>query len=559
MTASDREKDLGLQFVDDMFSLLQIDDDWSVKEERGFSWWPHTLRQRVWVTRGRDDDGIVLHRAFVVTDAVRNCRSAQTVVDEALSPLGSLASGSAAIFEAKEGTVRLWSAMTVHEQVAGWMSRLLGFFATMQAIEAETRAPDLAALVGGELDASAHPRSGTRADPDNMLSLLDTIVRPRGRGASPWAGSSEMTNLRDMLNEGDCFATGDENGLTAELPFGQGTSMLRIVADDPHPELGSGVGLVLHAPLWGTASEAAAIVGALNRSETSPRATSHLLGSWCSKRVGADWLPAFATFLPSAVYQPGLLSNIAVSAVTRAMWARDLLDMSGERRRVVDVVGERVRRLEAMMGTQGARTSADPSDGEQPVAPSDIDDSETERCPLCGKDVRVEVCGHHLATFDLTFADEGMFRIGLVGGSLFEVGEIGEVFTAASEDYGAARYAGSTHDRAVPAWCVGEPALEAYLANFEEVDLDASDYDEVDDFAHDLRASATGCDDIVRDAIDGWLRQLRIAFEVTETEDEPGPYASAYLNWWCQTPAIVAAKLSRRLRRVLEKRPAARA
>ena len=45
-------KDLGQEVIDFMFEQLQIDEKWSIREERGFKWWAGPLAQSVTVEEG---------------------------------------------------------------------------------------------------------------------------------------------------------------------------------------------------------------------------------------------------------------------------------------------------------------------------------------------------------------------------------------------------------------------------------------------------------------------------------------------------------------------------
>jgi hypothetical protein len=54
-------------------------------------------------------------------------------------------------------------------------------------------------------------------------------------------------------------------------------------------------------------------------------------------------------------------------------------------------------------------------------------------CPFCS--TRGKRCSHLLADFDRTFADQGKYRIGLGGGTLYEVEEIGELFKTIADCY----------------------------------------------------------------------------------------------------------------------------
>jgi hypothetical protein len=60
LPTSKREMDPGLQVVHDVFDQLQIDDDWSIWEERGFTWWRPRARASASASsprRGIDADG----------------------------------------------------------------------------------------------------------------------------------------------------------------------------------------------------------------------------------------------------------------------------------------------------------------------------------------------------------------------------------------------------------------------------------------------------------------------------------------------------------------------
>lgn len=328
--------DAGLDVLKGIFELLKIDDEWSSWSERGFEWWAHNLRQRVWVSPGYDDEGITIYRFFAVSDAIRAVKKPQSQVDGILGELNSVAVASAMVFDPSEESVKFWTAATVHEDNAEWMTRLLTSCTILQAIEATRRAESFATILDGEPD-----YSGSREEPDEMLTVLDTVFLPQGQNASPWRGSAEMTQIRDMLNQANCVSMGDEIGLTAEFPFGDATSMMQVKTDEDNPTIGSGVGMFLQLPMWGTAIDAAKIAGALNRAEANSKTQSHLIGSWCVKTVGEQSIPAFASFIPTSLFQPGILTNLMLSAVGRAMWVGQLLNPDTTPADVASVMAER--------------------------------------------------------------------------------------------------------------------------------------------------------------------------------------------------------------------------
>jgi hypothetical protein len=333
--------DIGLNVVQSVFKLLEIDDEWSNWDSRGFEWWGYNLRQRVWATSGFDDDGIFIHRVYAVSDAICNIQKSQAEVDGILGAFGMMATGAAWVFDPSTKTIKLRTAMMVHKDTADWVGRTLGAFTILQATEALERAEYTAELVGGEVDASAHPVSGERTNVDGMLAVIDDVFRPKGQMPSPWQGNEELNDIREMLNQGNCLSMGDENGLSAEFSFGDETSLLKVLTEESNPWIGSGVGLFLQLPVWATQEETSNIAGAFNRAEANDKCLSHLTGSWCSKKMGENFMVAFATFIPALLHQPILLTNFVYSAAGRARWAEGLIKPEEKPSDVAKLVAER--------------------------------------------------------------------------------------------------------------------------------------------------------------------------------------------------------------------------
>lgn len=50
------DKDVGLEALDRIFDMLQIDEEWSVRRQRGFTWWSYRLAQHIDATEPWQDD-----------------------------------------------------------------------------------------------------------------------------------------------------------------------------------------------------------------------------------------------------------------------------------------------------------------------------------------------------------------------------------------------------------------------------------------------------------------------------------------------------------------------
>jgi hypothetical protein len=94
-------------------------------------------------------------------------------------------------------------------------------------------------------------------------------------------------------------------------------------ADQRHPQLGRGLLLLLKLPVTLSKPAADHLALELNTAEANTFAGSHLLGGWCSQKLSSDrQLPVFASFVPNAVYRPGLVPTLVMNLVQKARWAR---------------------------------------------------------------------------------------------------------------------------------------------------------------------------------------------------------------------------------------------
>jgi hypothetical protein len=68
----DTPHDLGLQTVEFVYRTMGIDDEWSIREPRGFTWWGHELAQRVWTEPARMSAGLEVYRLHAETALLRD-------------------------------------------------------------------------------------------------------------------------------------------------------------------------------------------------------------------------------------------------------------------------------------------------------------------------------------------------------------------------------------------------------------------------------------------------------------------------------------------------------
>jgi hypothetical protein len=320
--------DVGLDVVRFVYRLMQIDPEWSVWSDRGFTWWGHSLAQRVWAEPCVEDHGFTVARVHARTDLLDGL----TWSDEQLQKLMSLsfvATLSGLVRDpADPARAQLACSVYIHAETVGWLREVMAWAVGIQAAEAHAIAEQAAALVGVQPAVSAHPQSGPRAVPDDMLNLLAATVVPAGEAASLYAGKDMAETLKRLDRPPCVLATGDDKGVTAEFPFGGLTSLLRLKTEEANPRLGNGLLVLLEVPAGESGAgnlEAARLALTLNERELASLTRCHFLGSWCP----GDRVLAFVSFWPNAMHQPGLAWGLIPRAVVdRSFWvAKEVFGM----------------------------------------------------------------------------------------------------------------------------------------------------------------------------------------------------------------------------------------
>jgi hypothetical protein len=331
--------DPGLRVVRHVYQTMQIDAGWSTWSPRGFTWWGHELAQRVWSDGPYVDHGETIYRVHAETDFLRgapDARARQTVAS-----LMGLTGLSGAYHDPASDVLRLRTSASVHAQNEAWLRVLFGHAAAIQTADAQAQASVTARVTGLTPATSAHPVSGLRSRPDEMLAFVEGIVQPTGAGPSRWRGSPEFGQVADLLTRNGVPANGDPTGLTAEFGFGAnpgswivgGDSALLEATLEAHPRYGNGLHLRLTLPVSQSATDQGALPLSLNARERDARDSGHFFGSWCISPFEKRPYVTFVGFLPNLVYQPGLLLNLALSTWSRAKWADGLLGSTDSLRR----------------------------------------------------------------------------------------------------------------------------------------------------------------------------------------------------------------------------------
>lgn len=330
MTRRRKLDDVGPEALDHIYGAMAIDAQWSVRHDRHFEWWGHRLRQVVSAAPAVESRGIDICLLSARTEVARDVVLSDRL-EEAIAALNMGAAMNALVLDREARRLFLSCHMVVHREILGWAVPLFMGAVAMQVAEAHVQAGPLSSLLGCQPDESAHPVSGPREEPDEMLSVMETLFAPAGQGPSRFP-SVELEEIAEEDSGPSVLSNASDGGLTAEFPFygatpsilnvargghGPQTALFTASLEEAHPRYGSGCLMLLRLPLSSLDGPA---VNDLNRAEAEG-VPSYGFGAWCVQ----DGTPVYALFLPNALYRPGLMKAMTMGAFGRCMWTRDYL------------------------------------------------------------------------------------------------------------------------------------------------------------------------------------------------------------------------------------------
>ncbi len=312
--------DAGQALVEHLFREMQIDEEWAVRQERGFTWWAGGLAQRIWSEPPVDDFGMQLSRVHVQTDLLSGLSSTEQI--DRLGEFTPFATMSCLVVH--EGEVRLAASAYVHEETLELWEHLFTAAALLQVADAHATVDDIAEFTWSRPATSQHPIHGIRDVPHDALNVVRDVFVPPGTRPSMYVGSDFVVAQRTVGRIAGVHSTADKVGLTSEFPFGESTAFLWMRTDIQNPRLGNGLTIVLILPTRFPAGERGALALELNRRELAELTRAPLIGSWCPDPE-LDQMLRFVSFLPNSCALPGLASNFLLYWATRTKWAFEVL------------------------------------------------------------------------------------------------------------------------------------------------------------------------------------------------------------------------------------------
>jgi tetratricopeptide (TPR) repeat protein len=332
--------DAGPEVIQFIYTSMLIDDAWSIKKSRGFTWWGHRLAQRIWAERCQKTEGVDVILIHAETDFLKNVEDNRQTY-EGLNILNAQASQFAFVYDPEERRIKLHTSVYTHRQNLEWSKRLLLGAVGLQVSYAHREAEASSHLFeGSEPDISQHPYHGYRQVKDEIVGLIDQFYIPMGEMA-PAIDNSTFKQTEEQLQSMAMASSGDDC-LTAEFPFsgdepvsvrlaqgkrGVVTSLLMASSQKRHPLLGKGLMMRMILPVSYERGQGLKIASLLNLKEATEWSRCHLTGAWF---IDDQSNLAFLSFIPAAAYKHGVLVNHALSNAIRSNWAAGILSGKGE-------------------------------------------------------------------------------------------------------------------------------------------------------------------------------------------------------------------------------------
>ena len=343
---------------------LGVPPEWSIDEERGFTWWPGRLALTV-----RADPPILLHGLSIVRvrTTTRLLRDLPTDGETArkLSHANARAGVDGLVWDLDARTLDIVTEMWCHAENA-WLDPLVYSAAGLQVSIADSSVDGLRETFGGEIATTDHPTSGPRTEPDELIDA-GAAFAAAGDRSTPFTEGDLRSLVRSPLGILP-FAVHGTDTLTGEVPFSSergvladlspqdrvralvevarrertspaaaheaawlagvarpvadrpGSALLRLSFGERHPDFGAGVAMSLRVPVRAPSEQAAAeMAAALDRREILDVKLAPFVGAW---HADGDAL-VFAAFFPVALAR-GLGSDDRQSILaTFAAWLRE--------------------------------------------------------------------------------------------------------------------------------------------------------------------------------------------------------------------------------------------
>ncbi len=295
---------------------LQVSEQWSVRSERGFTWWADQNAQTVEVI-GEDPgpDGRPGYLVGVRTEMLYDLDLTDAALAEINDGPMRFAALAGPVYDAATRTLSICSLARVNDEIADWTGAVLGAAAVTQLAEAHMLSPALAESLGAQAAVSGHPGSGVRTAPDDMLFAPRAFIQ-EGKAPCQWPASEFTEAVAEFMRKPPAVkASAAGQALTVQFPYGAKTSLCQMLGAQSHPLYGNGILLLQRFPFTASSpAKGVELALTLNAAELTGNVTGYGFGSYTYDQ---DML-CFAGFVPNALHRQVALPNLYFAAAARA-------------------------------------------------------------------------------------------------------------------------------------------------------------------------------------------------------------------------------------------------
>ena len=309
---------VGEQIIDWLFSeQLQVDEQWSVRTERGFTWWPDQNAQTIEILgEETGPDGQTGYLIGVRTELLTDLDLTEAALAELNEGPMRFAALAGPVYDAETRTLSLRSLGRVHEDTAGWIGVVLASAAVSQIAEGRMLGQPLADALGAQPAVSGHPEIGLRTEPDEMLFAAQVFME-EGRAPCQWPEEDFEAVVTGFMRQPPSLgATAGGQSFTVEFPYGPKSSLCQVIGTQQHPLYGNGLFALQRFPFAvDSPSKGVELALTLNAAELTGNVTGYGFGSYAYD----NGMVCFSGFVPNALHRQVILPNVYFACAARAL------------------------------------------------------------------------------------------------------------------------------------------------------------------------------------------------------------------------------------------------
>jgi len=343
--------DVGELALEEIHKRLLIDEAWTWRRPRGFTWIAHRLNQSTDASPVFESRGIKISRIVSRVTVIENVGVSQSSAEKIVGEVNHLAVGSAYVYLSEDRRVDAIVAHHVHDETLKMRSKQIAAYQMLALAFGELHSERLADAFQGKVATRQHPASGKRLQADDLLNVIAAFYRPAGALPSSFADSAAIEQVHQLVRNTHFFsAGGSAGGIAIEVAFGNDdTTLIELQTEASHTHLGTGLGVFLKLRLNADEAQVARSANELNLLQFAAGAVVPAVGAWCLYTLDGRPSLGHAFFVPNAHVQGHVAADVhalvldgAMAAIEQALWVDSVLHPNLPPRSSLPIVEKRL-------------------------------------------------------------------------------------------------------------------------------------------------------------------------------------------------------------------------